>query len=61
MYVKGQGVLQDFVMAHMYWNLAAVAGDKDAIKNRGIVEEDMTSSQLAEAQKLVREWMQTHQ
>ncbi len=59
-YVEGHGVLQDFVMAHMYWNIAVVAGDKDAIKNRGIVEKDMTSSQLAESQKLTREWMRTH-
>jgi TPR repeat protein len=61
MYRDGQGVLQDYVMAHMYWNVAAVSGDKDAIYNRGIVEKDMTSSQIAEAQKLAREWMRTHQ
>ena len=61
MYAKGQGVLQDYVMAHMYWNIAAVSGNKSAIKNRGIVEKKMTSSQIAEAQKLAREWMRTHQ
>ena len=56
MYVKGQGVLQDYVMAHMYWHIAAVSGDKNAIKNRGRVAKMMTSSQIAEAQKLAREW-----
>ena len=61
MYAKGQGVLQEYVMAHMYWNIAAVSGNKSAIKNRGIVEKKMTSSQIAEAQKLAREWMRTHQ
>lgn len=47
-------------MAHMYSNIAAVSGYKDAVKNRGIVEKKMTPSQLAEAQKLAREWMRTH-
>jgi len=60
-YYLGQGVIQDYVMAHMYWNIASVSGDKDAIELRGIVEKDMTSSQIAEAQKLAREWMRTHQ
>jgi len=61
MYGKGQGVIQDYVMAHMYFNIAAVSGDENAIKNRGIVEKKMTASQIAEAQKLAREWMRTHQ
>jgi uncharacterized protein len=47
-------------MAHMYWNISAVSGYKDAIKYREIVEKKMTPSQLAEAQKLAREWMRTH-
>jgi hypothetical protein len=38
MYAKGQGVLKDSVMAHMYWNMAAVSEHEDAIKGRGIVE-----------------------
>jgi len=60
MYWFGQGVLQDFVMAHMYFNIAAVSGHDRAIKGRGIVEKKMTSSQIAEAQKLAREWMRAH-
>ena len=61
MYIQTKGVIQDFVMAHMYFNIAAVSGYKDAIKNRGLVEVLMTPSQIAEAQKLAREWMRTHQ
>ena len=61
MYAQGQGVVQDYVMAHMYWNIAAVSGDKSAIENRGIVEKKMTSSQIEKAQDLAREWMQKHQ
>ena len=48
-------------MAHMYWNIAAYSGHKNAIEDRGIVEVLMTLSQIAEAQKLAREWIRTHQ
>ncbi len=61
MYAEGEGVPQDYAMAYMYWNIAAVSGDESAIKNRGIVEKKMTSSQIAESQKLAREWMSNHQ
>jgi TPR repeat protein len=59
MHNNGEGVPQDYVQAHMWWNLAAVSGDEDAIGNRNIVAEDMTPAQLAEAQKLAREWKPT--
>jgi len=61
MYAYGKGVVQDYVMAHMHWNIVSVSGYKDAIKNRGIVEKKMTATQIAEAQKLAREWMSKHQ
>ncbi len=47
-------------MAHMYFNVAAVSGDKNAAKNRGLVAKGMPPSQIAEAQKLAREWMRNH-
>jgi TPR repeat protein len=60
MYAQGKGVAQDYVMAHMYWNVAGVSGHKNAIKGRGLVEKEMTPSQIAEAQKLAKEWMKKH-
>ena len=56
MYGRGQGVIQDYVMAHMYFNIAAVSGHKDAIKGRGVVENEMTPSQIEKAQDLAMEW-----
>ena len=56
MYAEGNGVTQDYVRAHMWFNLAATKGDKDAVKNRDIMARKMTPAQLAEAQKLAREW-----
>jgi len=61
MYSEGQSVHKDYVMAHMYFNIAAVSGSKGAIKNRGDVEKKMTSSQIEKAQDLAREWVQKHQ
>ena len=55
MYNKGQGVPQDYVRAHMWYNIAASTGEEVAIKNRNIVAEDMTPSQMEQAQKLARE------
>jgi TPR repeat protein len=58
-YVLGNGVPQDNVMAHMYWNLAARDGHKEAIEGRGMVTEDMTQSEIEKAQKLAKEWVPT--
>ena len=59
-YSLGLGVPQDYVMSHMYFNIAAVNRQKGAIKGRGLVEKRMTPSQLEKAQDLAREWMRTH-
>ena len=56
MSTEGQGVPQDYAQAHMWFNLAAAQGNKQAPKNRNIVGKLMTPAQIAEAQKLAREW-----
>ncbi len=56
MYNKGQGVPQDYVEAHKWMNLAAAQGDKDAAKSRDAFARKMTPAQIAEAQRLAREW-----
>ena len=55
-YGKGQGVKQDYVIAHKWTNLAAANGVKEAVKRRDSLEEELTPSQLAEAQQMAREW-----
>ena len=59
-YARGQGVPQDYVLAHMWSNLSGSNGYEDAIKLRTILERQMTPAQIAEAQKLAREWMEEH-
>jgi TPR repeat protein len=61
MYAQGQGVPQDYVRAHMWLNLSAAKGDQDAAKNRDNIAQHMTPAQIAEAQKLAREWKPTKQ
>ena len=59
MYRYGQGVPQDYVLAHMWFNLAAVQGDDSgqaAARERDGISKLMTPAQIAEAQKLAREW-----
>jgi TPR repeat protein len=55
MYNNGYGVLQDYVRAHMWFNISASSGNKNASKNRDTVAERMNSSQVGTAQTLSRE------
>ena len=61
MYGKGRGVPQDYVEAHKWANLAAASAtdaetrDK-ATHNRDLIASKMTPAQIAEAQKLARDW-----
>jgi TPR repeat protein len=57
MYVNGQGLPQDYVTAHMWFNLAAAGGYKNAVKGRDAVAAQLTPAQIAQAQKLGREWL----
>jgi TPR repeat protein len=59
MYVRGQGVSQDYVLGHMWFNLATSRGNKDAAQARDIAALHMTPAQIAEAQRLAREWKPT--
>jgi TPR repeat protein len=53
---SGQGVPADYVVAYMWLNLAASQGEANAARNRDIVAASMTPDQIAEAQRLAREW-----
>ena len=63
MYANGRGVPRDYVAAHMWFNLAGAqsSGDQrdEVVKARDGVEAKMTPEQIAEAQRLAREWKPT--
>ena len=56
MFADGVGVPQDYVLAHMWFNLAASQGSKVGRIERKLVADKMTPAQIAEAEKLAREW-----
>ena len=59
-YHNGQGVTQDYVQAHKWYSLAAErSSDRDLdwlVNARDDVEAKMSPAQIAEAQRLAREW-----
>jgi TPR repeat protein len=59
-YNLGRGVPEDHVLAYMWANLSAAHGNEYAEGNKNIVEQQMTSEQIAEAQRLSREWLEAH-
>ena len=56
MYAEVEGVLQDYVYAHMWYNIAASSGKhRNASKNRDLLAKRMNSNQIETAQKHARE------
>jgi uncharacterized protein len=59
MYESGIGMPPDDVLAHMWLSLAAAQRNGDAAKLRDSLARIMTPDQIAEAQRLAREWKPT--
>jgi len=60
LYATGRDVAATLVVAHKWCNLAAARGNSSAFNYRVEVAREMSFEQIAEAQKLAREWLQTH-
>jgi uncharacterized protein len=61
MYADGRGVPQDYVRAHLWFNLAASQDNQSAAEGRDEAARHLTSVQIAEVQKLAREWKPSKQ
>ena len=60
MYKKGKGIPKDFVEAYKWFSIAGETGSgRMHIEKLG--KRKMTPGQIAEAQRLAREWMEKHQ
>ena len=59
-HTSGQGVPQNYVEAHMWYNLAAAQGHKVAGNTLDLLSRLMTPAQIAEAQRMARDWMAKH-
>ena len=60
MYYLGREVEQDYVAAHKWFNIAALKGSLEARHHRCEISREMTSNQIAEAQRQARAWVSIH-
>ena len=60
MYCTGREVGLDLVEAHKWFNLAALRGNSAAKQYRTEIAREMSKAQIAQAQRLAREWMSRH-
>jgi TPR repeat protein len=58
MYADGTGVPLDKTEAVKWFNLAAATGSEKSAKGRDLLAKRMTKEQIAEGQKLSREWLE---
>ena len=52
-----QGVTCDLIEAHKWFNLAAAKGHEEAAWCRADISDEMTAREIAEAQRMAREWL----
>ena len=55
MYAMGMGVPANNVRAYLWWSLAKAQGHEDAASYLDIIKEEMSPTQIGEAQKLAAE------
>jgi TPR repeat protein len=60
MYCLGREVDQDYVAAHKWFNIAALKGSTAARLYRCEISREMTTNQIAEAQRQARAWISIH-
>ena len=60
MYSIGRSVPTDFVSAHKWFNIAAMRGNKEAIRLRQEIAAQMSESEIAAAQRAARAWLSAH-
>lgn len=56
----GEGGEFDLIVAHKWFNLAAMQGNLEARAYRAELAKEMSAEEIAEAQRLAREYLATH-
>ena len=59
-YAVGEGVPRDLVYAYMWLEISAARGNERARGGQQVIVEEMTREQIAEAEKLSRDWLESH-
>jgi uncharacterized protein len=60
MYSTGETVPTDMVAAHKWFNIAAMGGLGEAVRHRGEIAAEMSSAEIAAAQRAARDWLTKH-
>ena len=60
MYATGRDCDVDLVAAHKWFNLAALNGHDEAACHRQELALEMSPAEIANAQRLAREWLAAH-
>jgi TPR repeat protein len=57
LYSVGRNVPVDFITAHKWFNLAAMQGNREAVRLRQEIAQQMSDSEIAAAQRAARAWL----
>ena len=60
MFAAGRSVPADLVSAHKWFNIAAVRGDREAVRRRAEIAGELSEAEIALAQRAAREWLRLH-
>jgi TPR repeat protein len=60
MYSTGETVPTDMVAAHKWFNIAGMRGCSEAVQHRCEIAEEMSSAEIAAAQRAARDWLTRH-
>jgi hypothetical protein len=60
MYSAGGSVPADMVAAHKWFNIAGMRGSREAIQHRCEFAREMSSADIAAAQRATRTWLTRH-
>lgn len=59
-YCSGRDVDMDLTSAHKWFNLAALRGNQEARRYRMEISTEMSRPEIANAQRMAREWLTQH-
>ncbi len=60
MYSTGDSVPTDMVTAHKWFNIAGMRGSREAVRHRCEIAREMSSADIAAAQRAARTWLTRH-
>src|SRR5947209_4492271 len=60
MHASGRSVPVDLIIAHKWFNIAAMKGHAEAARMRREIAAEMTDSEIGQAQRAARDWLKSH-